>query len=112
YEYIDAMIDEERLIIVIDFRSEFEIARSTKSYKAVLQTLPQIFIGKPDRLQMIINIVSDAVKQSLKKKRMLLPPWRRAYYVKAKCLSPCTHIVNTTQWELPEVEKFEEAMKQ
>ncbi|GJZ07667.1 hypothetical protein Tco_0541460 [Tanacetum coccineum] len=95
YEYIDAMIDEERLIIDIDFRSEFEIARSTKSYKAVLQTLPQIFVGKPDRLQKIINIVSDAAKQSLKKKGMPLPPWRRADYVKAKWLSPCTHIANT-----------------
>ncbi|PWA77832.1 hypothetical protein CTI12_AA219120 [Artemisia annua] len=96
YEYIDAMIEEERLIIDIDFRSEFEIARSTKSYKAVLQTLPQIFVGKPDRLQKIINIVSDAAKQSLKKKGMPLPPWRRADYVKAKWLSPCTHITNTT----------------
>ncbi|PWA80291.1 PDDEXK-like protein [Artemisia annua] len=96
YEYIDAMIEEERLIIDIDFRSEFEIARSTKSYKAVLQTLPQIFVGKPDRLQKIINIVSDAAKQSLKKKGMPLPPWRRADYVKAKWLSPCTHVANTT----------------
>ena len=90
------MIEDERLIIDIDFRSEFEIARSTKSYKAVLQTLPQIFVGKPDRLQKIINIVSDAAKQSLKKKGMPLPPWRRADYVKAKWLSPCTHIANTT----------------
>lgn len=96
YEYIDAMIDEERLIIDIDFRSEFEIARSTKSYKAVLQILPQIFVGKPDRLQKIINLVSDAAKQSMKKKGMPLPPWRRADYVKAKWLSPCTKIANTT----------------
>ncbi|GKD44586.1 hypothetical protein Tco_1269231 [Tanacetum coccineum] len=96
YEYIDAMIDEERLIIDIDFRSEFQIARSTKSYKVVLQTLPQIFVGKLDRLQKIINIISDASKQSLKKIQMPLPSWRRADYVKAKCLSPCTHIANTT----------------
>ncbi|XP_076915448.1 uncharacterized protein LOC143574810 [Bidens hawaiensis] len=89
YEYIDVVIEGERLIIDIDFRAEFEIARSTKSYKAVLQTLPQIFVGKPDRLQKIINIVSDAAKQSLKKKGMPLPPWRRADYVKAKWLSPC-----------------------
>ncbi|XP_076913349.1 uncharacterized protein LOC143571937 [Bidens hawaiensis] len=91
YEYIDVVIEGERLIIDIDFRSEFEIARSTKSYKAVLQTLPQIFVGKPDRLQKIINIVSDAAKQSLKKKGMPLPPWRRADYVKAKWLSPCNN---------------------
>ncbi|GJU74249.1 zinc finger, GRF-type containing protein [Tanacetum coccineum] len=37
-----------------------------------------------DDLQKIINIVSDAAKQRLKKKGMPLPPWRRADYVKAK----------------------------
>ncbi|KAJ0843085.1 hypothetical protein HanRHA438_Chr15g0687501 [Helianthus annuus] len=47
-----------------------------------------------DRLQNIINIVSDAAKQSLKKKGMPLPPWRRADYVKAKWLSPCNRTVN------------------
>ncbi|KAM0028383.1 hypothetical protein Hdeb2414_s0019g00551001 [Helianthus debilis subsp. tardiflorus] len=88
YEYIDAVIEGDRVIIDIDFRSEFEIARSTKSYKAVLQMLPQIFVGKADRLQKIINIVSDAAKQSMRKKGMPLPPWRRADYVKAKWLTP------------------------
>lgn len=96
YEYIDAVIEGgDRLIIDIDFRSEFEIARSTKSYKAVLQMLPHIFVGKADRLQKIINVVSDAAKQSLKKKGMPLPPWRRADYVKAKWLSPCNRMINS-----------------
>lgn len=99
YEYIDAVVEGDRLIIDIDFRSEFEIARSTKSYKAVLQMLPHIFVGKADRLQKIINIVSDAAKQSLKKKGMPLPPWRRADYVKAKWLSPCTRIIITPTYE-------------
>ncbi|XVF32480.1 hypothetical protein REPUB_Repub17cG0086500 [Reevesia pubescens] len=88
YEYIDVIIEGERLLIDIDFRSEFEIARSTKSYKSMLQTLPFIFVGKADRLQKIIAIVSEAVKQSLKKKGMHIPPWRKAEYVKAKWLSP------------------------
>ncbi|XWS36357.1 hypothetical protein CRYUN_Cryun20dG0078300 [Craigia yunnanensis] len=88
YEYIDVIIDGERLLIDIDFRSEFEIARSTKTYKSMLQMLPFIFVGKADRLQKIIAIVSEAVKQSLEKKGMHIPPWRKAEYVKAKWLSP------------------------
>ncbi|KAK6164595.1 hypothetical protein DH2020_001459 [Rehmannia glutinosa] len=96
YEYVDVIIECERLIIDIDFRSEFEIARSTKAYKLVLQTLPNIFIGKTDRLEKIISIVSEAAKQSLKKKGMPLPPWRKAGYVKAKWLSPFTRIGSTT----------------
>ncbi|XP_044486969.1 uncharacterized protein LOC123212016 [Mangifera indica] len=88
YEYIDVIIQGERLIIDIDFRSEFEIARSTKTYKSILQTLPCIFVGKADRLQKIISIISEAAKQSLKKKGMHIPPWRKADYIKAKWLSP------------------------
>ncbi|XP_058746035.1 uncharacterized protein LOC131618894 [Vicia villosa] len=92
YEYIDVMMESERLIIDIDFKSEFEIARSTKSYKTILQNLPYIFVGKSDRLQSIVAIVSEAAKQSLKKKGMHVPPWRRAEYVKAKWLSPYTRM--------------------
>ncbi|XP_042014117.1 uncharacterized protein LOC121762337 isoform X2 [Salvia splendens] len=90
YEYVDVLIGGERLIIDIDFKSEFAIARPTKAYKLVLQALPSIFIGKPDRLEKIIGIVSDAAKQSLKKKGMPVPPWRKADYIKSKWLSPFT----------------------
>jgi len=88
YEYVDVIIEGERLLIDIDFRSEFEIARSTKSYKSILQLIPYIFVGKACRLQRIVSIVSEAAKQSLKKKGMPVPPWRKAEYVKAKWLSP------------------------
>ncbi|KAI9119320.1 hypothetical protein K1719_009995 [Acacia pycnantha] len=95
YEFIDVIIEGERVLIDIDFRSEFEIARSTKTYKTILQTLPFIFVGKSDRLQSIIAIASEAAKQSLKKKGMHIPPWRKAEYVKAKWFSPYTRITPT-----------------
>lgn len=88
YQYIDVLIEGERFLIDIDFRSEFEIARSTKAYRLVLQTLPYIFVGQSDRLQKIVTIVSEAATQSLKKKGMHIPPWRKTGYVKAKWLTP------------------------
>lgn len=90
YEYIYVIVEGQRLLIDIDFRSEFEIARSTGPYKAILQSLPYIFVGKSDRLGQIVSIVSEAAKQSLKKKGMHLPPWRKAEYMRAKWLSPVT----------------------
>ncbi|KAF8392304.1 hypothetical protein HHK36_022646 [Tetracentron sinense] len=90
YEYVDVIMDGERFLIDIDFRSEFEIARSTGNYKSVLQSLPNIFVGKPDRLRQVVSIVSEAAKQSLKKKGMHIPPWRKAEYMRSKWLSPCT----------------------
>ncbi|KAF5205110.1 putative DNA-directed RNA polymerase subunit beta-beta protein [Thalictrum thalictroides] len=90
YEYIDVIIEGERLLIDVDFKSEFEIARSTKNYRSILQSLPSIFVGKSDRLRQIVSIVSDAAKQSLKKKGMHIPPWRKTEYMRAKWLSPYT----------------------
>ncbi|PKI46064.1 hypothetical protein CRG98_033519 [Punica granatum] len=90
YEYIDVTVDGERLLIDVDFRSEFEIARSTGAYRAVLQSLPYIFVGKADRLGQIVTIVSEAARQSLKKKGMHIAPWRKAEYMRAKWLSPYT----------------------
>ncbi|WVY96958.1 hypothetical protein V8G54_029109 [Vigna mungo] len=93
YEYIDVIVEGERLIIDIDFRSEFDIARSTGTYKAILQSLPFIFVGKSDRLCQIVASVSEAAKQSLKKKGMHVPPWRKADYMLAKWLSnSCTRV--------------------
>ncbi|KAI3986764.1 hypothetical protein MKX01_002257 [Papaver californicum] len=92
YEYIDVIIEGERLIVDIDFRSEFEIARSTKHYMSVLQAIPLIFVGKSDRLQQTVGIVSEAAKQSLKKKGMHLPPWRKVDYMKSKWISSYARI--------------------
>lgn len=84
------IVKGERLLVDIDFRSEFEIARSTGAYKAILQSLPYIFVGKPERIGQIVSIVSEAAKLSLKKKGMHFPPWRKAEYMRAKWLSPYT----------------------
>ncbi|KAJ7979959.1 Protein of unknown function (DUF506) [Quillaja saponaria] len=90
YEYTDVVIEGERLLVDVDFRSEFEIARPTGTYKGILQSIPYIFVGKSDRLRQIVSIVSEAAKQSLKKKGMHFPPWRKAEYMRAKWLSPYT----------------------
>lgn len=88
YQFIDAIVEGETLIIDIDFRSEFEIARSTSNYKTILQSLPYIFVGKKERLKQIVAVVSEAAKQSLKKKGMHVPPWRKRDYMLAKWISP------------------------
>ncbi|KAJ0982437.1 hypothetical protein J5N97_010692 [Dioscorea zingiberensis] len=88
YEYVDVIVKGERLLVDVDFRSEFEIARSTKRYRAVLQSLPSIFVGTADRLHQIVAVVSDAARLSLKKKGLHFPPWRKPEYMAAKWLAP------------------------
>lgn len=97
YEYIDVIEEGERVILDVDFRSEFEVARSTGRYKSILQLLPFIFVGKADRLVQIVSIVSEAARQSLKKKGMHIAPWRNPEYMKAKWLSSYTRVTSAVE---------------
>ncbi|KAL0699416.1 hypothetical protein Bca4012_055538 [Brassica carinata] len=100
YEYIDVIVGEERLLIDVDFRSEFDIARQTSGYKALLQSLPFVFVGKSDRLSQIVELISEAAKLSMKKRGMHLPPWRKVEYMRSKWLSSYTRVSGNAE-ELP-----------
>ncbi|KAK1387872.1 Bifunctional DNA-directed RNA polymerase subunit beta-beta [Heracleum sosnowskyi] len=107
YEYIDVIAEGGRVLIDIDFRSEFEIARPTGNYKTILQNLPYIFVGRSDRLQQLVSIVSEAAKQSLKKRGMHIPPWRKFEYMRAKWLSSHTRTTSPPNDILETVEEME-----
>jgi uncharacterized protein (TIGR01615 family) len=97
YEYIDVLFDQagkERLIVDIDFRGQFQIARPTQHYSAALQMVPIVFVGRPDRLQQLVDIMSDATKWSLKSCGMHLPPWRKTDYMRAKWLASYKRTTN------------------
>ncbi|KAF3781732.1 hypothetical protein EJ110_NYTH36053 [Nymphaea thermarum] len=98
HEYIDIVIDEayprtpaapeNRIIIDVDFRSEFEVARCTRHYAAILRNLPEVFVGRQDRLRRLVTVVSDAAVKSLRRKGMHVAPWRRPEYMLRKWFSP------------------------
>ncbi|XP_016497863.2 uncharacterized protein LOC107816646 [Nicotiana tabacum] len=91
YEYIDVMMKESngsvRLIVDIDFRSQFELARPTQAYQDLSNSLPSIFVGTEEKLNGIISLLCAAAKQSLKEKGLHVPPWRKASYMHSKWLS-------------------------
>uniref|UniRef100_A0A0C9RGZ2 TSA: Wollemia nobilis Ref_Wollemi_Transcript_25156_2068 transcribed RNA sequence n=1 Tax=Wollemia nobilis TaxID=56998 RepID=A0A0C9RGZ2_9CONI len=96
YEYIDVIVDgRERFFVDIDFRAEFEIARPSSQYHALLQILPRIFVTKVDILKRIIKIMCDSAKRSLKKGGMHLPPWRKHRYMQAKWFGPYKRTTNS-----------------
>ncbi|KAJ0249001.1 Uncharacterized protein HA466_0145600 [Hirschfeldia incana] len=101
YEYIDVIVGGgERVLIDVDFRSEFDIARQTSGYKALFQSLPSVFVGKSDRLSQIVELISEAAKLSMKKRGMHLPPWRKAEYMRSKWMSTYTRATGIAE-ELP-----------
>lgn len=80
----DGAGSSERLIIDIDFRSHFEIARAVESYDAVLNSLPVVYVGSLAKLKQLLPIMVEAARSSLKQNSMPLPPWRSLAYLQAK----------------------------
>lgn len=97
YEYIDIMLEDEngisvRLIVDIDFKSQFELARPTLTYTQLFNTVPCIFVGSEDKLCKTVTVLCSAAKQSLKERGLHIPPWRKASYMQSKWLSCCEKI--------------------
>ncbi|XP_010534499.1 PREDICTED: uncharacterized protein LOC104810030 [Tarenaya hassleriana] len=94
HEYVDVILadtedgQEERLIIDMDFRSHFEIARAVDSYQRILDSLPVVYVGTESRLNQFLQAMAEAAKSSLKQNSMPLPPWRSLRYLQSKWHSP------------------------
>nr|XP_043633948.1 uncharacterized protein LOC122605133 [Erigeron canadensis] len=93
HEYIDIINyngsgNSDRLIIDIDFRSHFEIARAVPSYSRILKLLPVVYVGSLPKLKQFLQVMVEAAKSSLKQNSMPLPPWRSLAYLQSKWQSP------------------------
>nr|GMD03017.1 uncharacterized protein LOC109164618 [Ipomoea batatas] len=80
---------EIRIIIELNFRGEFEMARSNEEYGRLVTSLPEVFVGKIERLLSVIKIMCTAAKRCMKERKMHLGPWRKQKYMQAKWLRTC-----------------------
>lgn len=88
YEYIDVVdASPERLVVDINFQTQFEIARPSLQYATALKSMPTVFVGTPAKLEQLLRLMSEAAKHSLEHNDMHLPPWRTLDYMRAKWLS-------------------------
>ncbi|XP_057751455.1 uncharacterized protein LOC130969643 [Arachis stenosperma] len=91
YEYIEVIVEgdknsEVRVIVDIDFRCQFELARPTEYYKEMTESLPVVFVGSEKKLCNIISLMCSAAKKSLREKGLHVPPWRTTRYMQSKWL--------------------------
>ncbi|XVE83324.1 hypothetical protein DITRI_Ditri16bG0079700 [Diplodiscus trichospermus] len=97
YGYIDIVMENEsgdtvRLIVDTDFKSQFELARPTPTYKQLTDALPSIFVGTEGKLNKIISVLCSAAKQSFREAGLHVPPWRTTTYMQSKWLSACRKV--------------------
>lgn len=96
YEYIDVMVKGgrdgdgvrklKRVIIDLDFKSQFELAKQTQAYKDITEMLPTVFVATEGRLRRVVSLVCGEMKKSMEKEGMSRPPWRTSRYMQSKWL--------------------------
>ncbi|KAL2927711.1 hypothetical protein RDABS01_037340 [Bienertia sinuspersici] len=76
-----------RVIIELSFRADFEMAKASDNYNQLVNRLPEVFVGKAERLKTLIKIMCVAAKTCMKDKKMHIGPWRKQKYMQAKWFS-------------------------
>ncbi|KAK7245932.1 hypothetical protein RIF29_40786 [Crotalaria pallida] len=94
YEYIDVNFSGKRYIVEVSLAAEFEIARATDQYTSLLDVFPLIFVGKVEELKRVVRLMCTAIKGSMKKRDLHVPPWRRNGYLQAKWFSSYKRTTN------------------
>ncbi|KAL7215984.1 hypothetical protein ACSBR1_028019 [Camellia fascicularis] len=84
---------ELRVVIELNFRAEFEMAKANEEYNRLICRLPEVFVGKAERLQALIKILCSAAKKCMKDKKMHMGPWRKHKYMQAKWFGECERTV-------------------
>ncbi|KAF0925178.1 hypothetical protein E2562_015596 [Oryza meyeriana var. granulata] len=76
-----------RVVIEPSFRGEFEMARGGAEYRALVAALPEVFVGRAERLRCVVRVMCAAAKQCARESNMHMAPWRKQRYMEAKWLT-------------------------
>lgn len=87
---------EVRVIIELNFRAEFEMARANDEYNKLIKSLPEIYVGKIERLLGLLKILCAGAKKCMKEKKIHLGPWRKHRYMQAKWLRSCERLTSAS----------------
>ncbi|OVA07755.1 Protein of unknown function DUF506 [Macleaya cordata] len=91
----DSKKGEVRVVIELNFRAEFEMARASEDYNKLINRLPEVFVGKAERLRTLIKILCSAAKKCMKENKMHMGPWRKQKYMQAKWFGTCERTIST-----------------
>lgn len=78
-----------RILVDIEFRSQFELARPTVAYAKLASILPPVFVGREVKLKKVVSLLCSAAQESMRERGLHVPPWRRSPYMHSKWLSCC-----------------------
>jgi uncharacterized protein (TIGR01615 family) len=95
HKFIDIPHEEssKRVIVDPEFRSHFNIVNSSPSFASLMQQVPEVFIGTEGVLLLIVELLVEAMRMSLRARDLPVAPWRRKRYLEAKWMAVATRWV-------------------
>jgi hypothetical protein len=72
------------IIVECAFRSHFCIPCATKPYLAILERVPDIFVGTASQMLPLVEIVTHELARAFSENGITMPPWRSAQSVMSK----------------------------
>ena len=58
------------------FKAQFDVQHPSASYKAVMDSVPDVYIGSYQRLEGLVRILCCQMQKSFEMAQRALPPWR------------------------------------
>lgn len=91
HSYVDVVVPTRsgkpvRVVIEPGFRGEFEMARGGAEYRALVAALPEVFVGRSEKLRAVVRVMCDAARRCARESGMHMAPWRKHRYMEAKWL--------------------------
>jgi uncharacterized protein (TIGR01615 family) len=99
HSYVDVVVPTRRsgkavrVVIEPSFRAEFEMARGGAEYRALVAALPDLFVGRSEKLRAVVRVMCDAARQCARESGMHMAPWRKHRYMEAKWLGTPERVV-------------------
>jgi len=79
-----SMATGQRYIVDASFREQFEIAKPTTRYTALLNVVPDVLVAPEDHVSPLVNFLCAELNLAFKANNAVLPPWRAASSMMSK----------------------------
>lgn len=94
FESIGSRSMEHPVVLDPHFKSQFDIQNPTVAYSGIMEALPDAFIGRRDRLELLVEILCGEMQRSFQTMQRALPPWRGFQAMLLKWKSPSGEILH------------------
>ena len=86
HEFLMVLFEHEEIILDCKFKEQFKIGNHTPQYQQVHGCLPEVFVGSPERLGALTELLCSEMALTFQERGTRCPPWRQPHTILSKWL--------------------------